>query len=139
MKSRIWSVSIVVTAMILAFAGALWARAFIMRATPEAPRATGAIEAKAEKAAGNTRLTIKVDHLVWPTLLTPQANQYVVWVERSGGLAIDAGVLVVEDDGKGELNTTTTESKFGVLITAENEAHPEKPSNRVVLRADVGE
>jgi hypothetical protein len=45
----------------------------------------------------------------------------------------------VGDNEKGSLKMTTTASKFRVLVTAENGAHPQAPSNRVVLRADVQE
>jgi hypothetical protein len=97
------------------------------------------VEAKADKDSGNTGLTISVDHLARPTLLSPAANEYVVWIEPQGGTAVDQGVLRVGDNEKADMKTTTTASKFRVLVTAETEAHPKAPSNRVVLQAEVQE
>jgi hypothetical protein len=124
-------------AVALVFATAAWARTYTFHATPVAPGATGVIDAKAPKAGGNTDLTIKVDHLARPTLLTPPANQYVVWIQPENGQPQNEGVLSVGDNEKGDLKITTSASKFAVLVTAENEAHAQSPSGRVVLRADV--
>jgi hypothetical protein len=139
MKSRIGSLSSALVIMVLAFAGAAWARTFTMKATPVVPGATGTIDAKAQSEGGNTSVTVKVDHLARPALLSPPASAYVVWIETSDGMPRNAGVLVVGDNEKGELKTTTTASKFSVVVTAENEAHPKIPSHRVALRADVTE
>jgi hypothetical protein len=48
-------------------------------------------------------------------------------------------VLQVGDNEKGDLKMTTSSSKFRVLVTAETEAHPKTPSNRVVLQSNVQE
>lgn len=139
MKSRIGLFGSVLVVMVFTVAGIAWARTFTMRATPVAPGATGTIDAKAEKAGGNTSVTVKVDHLARPTQLSPAANEYVVWIEPAEGTPQNVGALTVGDNEKGELKTTTTAPKFGVIVTAESDAHPKEPSKRIVLRADVAE
>jgi len=115
------------------------ARTYAFQATSIVPGATGAVDAKADKTGGNTMVTIKVDHLARPTLLTPAANEYVVWIEAQDGAPQNQGVLQVGDNEKGDLKMTTTASKFKVLVTAETEPHPKTPSDRVVLQTEVQE
>lgn len=116
-----------------------WAKTYTMQATSLTPGATGTVDVKADKTGGNTEMTIKVDHLARPTLLTPPANEYVVWIAPEDGAPQNQGVLQVGDNEKGDLKMTTTSSKFRVLVTAESEAHPKTPSNRVVLQSNVQE
>jgi hypothetical protein len=103
------------------------------------PGATRSVDVKADKTGGNTEMTIKVDHLARPTLLTPPANEYVVWIVPEDGAPQNQLVLQVGDNEKGDLKMTTSSSKFNVLVTAESEAHPKTPSNRVVLQSNVQE
>src|SRR5579871_3425674 len=133
MKTKVGSILGLLSLLVLCAAGAAWARTYTLRSTPVAPGATGTIDAKAEKAGGNTNVTVKVDHLARASQLTPTANEYVVWIKPSSGQATEQGVLTVGDNEKGELKMTTTYPKYEVMITAENEAHPKTPSDRVVL------
>ena len=139
MGKRAYYVLAVVAVAMLALGVTAWAKTYTFQATSIVPGATGTIDAKADKSGGNTNVTISVDHLARPTLLTPPANEYVVWVDPEDGSPQNQGVLRVGDNEKGSLKMTTTSSKFKVMVTAENEAHPQSPSNRVVLRADVQE
>jgi hypothetical protein len=131
-------VAVVAVAM-LAFGVTAWAKTYTFQATSITPGATGTVDVKADKSGGNTNVAITVDHLARPTLLTPAANEYVVWIEPEDGVPQNQGVLRVGDNEKGALRMTTTSSKFKVMVTAETETHPQAPSNRVVLRADVQE
>jgi hypothetical protein len=139
MKTKVGSILGLLSLMVLCAAGAAWARTYTLRSTSLAPGATGTIDAKAEKSGGNTNVSVKVDHLARPAQLTPAASVYVVWVKPDGGEAVNQGVLTVGDNEKGELKMTTTHPKFEVMITAENEAHPKSPSDRVVLSTEVVE
>jgi len=121
----------------MAFATAAWARTFTLQATPMVPGATGSVDAKSGKNAGNTSVDIKVDHLARPTLLSPPASQYVVWIQPENGEAQNEGNLLVGENEKGSLTVTTTASKFTVMVTAESDTHPTEPSKRVVLHTDV--
>ena len=118
---------------------AAWAKTYTFQATSIAPGATGTVDAKSDKAGGNTTLAVKVEHLARPNLLTPPASEYVVWVEPQGGQPTNEGVLRVADSEKGDLKITTSAAKFTVIVTAESDTHPSEPSHRVVLRAEVQE
>jgi len=139
MRRKGYYALVLVAVAVLALGVTAWAKTYTMQATSLTPGATGSIDAKADKTGGNTSVTIKVDHLARPTLLTPPANEYVVWIAPEDGAPQNQGVLQVGDNEKGELRMTTTSSKFRVLVTAETEPHPKTPSDRVVLRSDVQE
>jgi hypothetical protein len=137
MRFRVGSILTVLIAAALSIATAAWARTFTFRATSIVPGATGEVEAKTDKTGHNVALTIKVDRLARPTLLTPRANEYVVWIQPQNGLPHNVGVLRVSDDGKGDLKTTTQSGHFTVLITAEMSPQPLAHSDRVVMLSDV--
>lgn len=139
MRQKGYYLPVFVAVAMLALGVTAWAKTYTMQATSLTPGATGTIDAKADKTGGNTTVTIKVDHLARPTLLSPPANEYVVWIVPEDGAPQNQGVLQVGDNEKGELRMTTTSSKFSALVTAETEPHPKTPSDRVVLRSDVQE
>jgi hypothetical protein len=120
-----------------------WANDFQMQATSIDPGAMGTVSAQSASGRANTEVTIKTEHLASPTLLTPPATNYVVWIEPQGqaaqqGLgAVNEGILNIGSDEKGELKATTSARDFRVLVTAENSANPQSPSNRVVLQSIV--
>jgi hypothetical protein len=137
MRQKGHYVLVFVAVTMLALGVTAWAKTYTMQATSLTPGATGTVDAKADKNGGNSEVTIKVDHLARPTQLTPPANEYVVWIDPEDGAPQNQGVLQVGDNEKGELKMTTTSSKFRVLVTAESDAHPKTPSNRIVLKSDV--
>ena len=137
MRQKGHYVLVFVAVTMLALGVTAWAKTYTMQATSLTPGATGTVDAKADKNGGNSEVTIKVDHLARPTQLTPPANEYVVWIDAEDGAPQNQGVLQVGDNEKGELKMTTTSSKFRVLVTAESDAHPKTPSNRIVLKSDV--
>lgn len=139
MRQKAHFVLVFVAVAMLALGVTAWAKTYTMQATSITPGATGTIDVKADKTGGNSEVGVKVDHLARPTLLTPPANTYVVWIEPQDGSPQNQGVLQVGDNEKGELRMTTTSSKFRVLVTAETETHPKAPSNRTVLSSDVQE
>ena len=123
----------------LALASAGWAKTYLMQASSITPGAVGKVDANFDKNNGNTQITVKAEHLAKPTLLTPTATSYVVWVQADGGQPVNQGVLSVGDGEKGDTKLTTTASKFSLFITAENDPHPAAPSDRVILRTNVQE
>jgi hypothetical protein len=139
MRKKAYYLPVFIAVAMLAFGVTAWAKTYTFQATSITPGATGTVDVKADKSGGNTNVAITVDHLARPTLLTPAANEYVVWIEPEDGVPQNQGVLRVGDNEKGALRMTTTSSKFKVMVTAETETHPQAPSNRVVLRADVQE
>jgi hypothetical protein len=139
MRKKAYYLPVLIAVAMLAFGVTAWAKTYTFQATSITPGATGTVDVKADKSGGNTNVAITVDHLARPTLLTPAANEYVVWIEPEDGVPQNQGVLRVGDNEKGALRMTTTSSKFKVMVTAETETHPQVPSNRVVLRAEVQE
>jgi hypothetical protein len=139
MKNKVGNMLGLLSMALLLVVGAAWAKTYRLQPTSITPGATGTVDAKADKTGGNTDVRVTVDHLARPTLLTPQANEYVVWLEPEDGSPQNQGLLRVGDNEKGDLKMTTTSSKFKILVTAESDAHPKAPSNRVVLRAEVQE
>jgi hypothetical protein len=114
-----------------------WGKTYTMQTTTLEPGAVAKLDVKANT--GNTELTMKVEHLAKPSLLSQPASNYVVWVQQSGHEPVNEGVLRVDDNLKGEVKATTTATRFTVLVTAEDDAKAQTPSDRVVLRASVQE
>jgi hypothetical protein len=114
-----------------------WGKTYTMQTTALEPGAVARLDVKANT--GNTEMTLKVDHLAKPSLLSQPASNYVVWVQQSGHEPTNVGLLRVDDNLKGEVKATTTATRFTVLVTAEDDAKAQIPSDRVVLRASVQE
>lgn len=139
MRQKGYYVLAFVAVAMLVLVATAWAKTYTMQATSITPGATGTVDVKGDKTGGNTEMTVKVDHLARPALLTPPANEYMVWIDLEDGAPQNQGVLQVGDNEKGDLKMTTSSSKFRVLVTAESDAHPKTPSNRVVLQSDIQE
>jgi hypothetical protein len=139
MRQKGYYVLALAAVAMLALGATAWAKTYTFQATSITPGATGTVDVKTDKSGGNTNVSIKVDHLARPTLLTPPANEYVVWIDPEDGAPQNQGVLRVGSNEKGDLEMTTSSSKFKIMVTAETEARPKAPSNRVVLQADVQE
>jgi hypothetical protein len=122
--------------MALLFAVLTWGKTYTMQTTTLDPGAVAKLDVKPNT--GNTEMTLKVEHLAKPSLLSQPASNYVVWVQQSGHEPANEGVLRVDDNLKGEVKATTA-TRFTVLVTAEDDAKAQTPSDRVVLRADVQE
>lgn len=114
-----------------------WGKTYTMQTSTLDPSAVAKLDVKANT--GNTEMDLKVEHLAKPSLLAQPASNYVVWVEQLGHEPINEGVLRVDDSLKGEVKATTTATRFMVLVTAEDDAKAQTPSDRVVLRANVQE
>jgi hypothetical protein len=119
------------------FAVVAWGKTYTMQTTTLEPGAVAKLDVRPNT--GNSELTLKVEHLAKPTLLSRPASMYVLWVERDGHEPDNEGVLRVGENLKGEVKATTAATRFTVLVTAEDEAKAQTPSDRVVLRAAVQE
>ena len=87
---------------------------------------------------GNTALRVKVKHLAIPEKVAPGAEVYVVWVTpHDGGRPQNVGVLKVDKDLEGALNTVTPLKNFRVTVTAEPSGEVQAPTNEEVFSADV--
>lgn len=108
-----------------------------MTASPAVPAAKGSVKAQKDKANGDIKLDVKVDHLARPSSLTPSADAYIVWVRSNGGEPLKEGAIGVDKNLKGELVVETTAKDFDVFITAERSKSATEPSGEEVLRAHV--
>lgn len=101
------------------------------------PAARGMVKAQKDKANGNIKLDITVDHLAKPSSLTPSAETYLVWVRPNGGEALKQGAIGVDKNLSGELKLETSAKDFDVFITAEQSNGATDPSSVQVLSAHV--
>jgi hypothetical protein len=88
---------------------------------------------------GNTNVSLRVEHLAKPTLLTPPANLYVVWFQEPGSDPENEGQLQVGNDLRGQLKTTTPLHNFDIFVTAESDPTVKTPSDQMVLRTTIPE
>lgn len=86
---------------------------------------------------GNTALRVKVKHLALPEKVALNATVYVVWVQPYGGRAQNVGVMKIDKDLEGSLNTVTPMKRFKVFVTPELKGQVEEPMNEEVFSADV--
>jgi hypothetical protein len=66
-----------------------------------------------------------------------QTSTYVVWLKPESGTAQNVGVLSLNKDLKGSLETQTAFKDFQVIVTAEKDANVTAPSGRSVMNASV--
>jgi hypothetical protein len=123
---------------LLIFAGLGWAKTYHFASTKIDPSATGDVDLSKDKN-GNTTISLRVEHLAKPTLLTPPANLYVVWFQEPGSEPENQGQIQVGNDLRGQLKTTTPLHNFDVSVTAEMDPTVKTPSDQVVLRVTIPE
>lgn len=101
------------------------------------PAAAGNIDFKAGEK-GNNEVTVQARYLPIPADLSPGTATYVVWLDAGRG-PVPVGTLTVTGDKRdAELKTSTPFRDFQVLVTAEQQPAPARPSSLVILRGQVG-
>lgn len=130
--------ALLVCLALLTFAGLGWAKTYHFASTRIDPSAMGDVDLSKDKN-GNTNVSLRVEHLAKPTLLTPPANLYVVWFQEPGSDPENEGQLQVGNDLRGQLKTTTPLHNFDIFVTAESDPTVKTPSNQVVLRTTIPE
>ena len=98
------------------------------------------VEAKAVVGAdvnGNSRVKFKVKYLAPANRLVPPKTFYVVWAQNADGRAVPLGRLWIGDGREGSFESTVPFIEFRVIITAENDLIPEKPSEPIVLTTEL--
>jgi hypothetical protein len=101
-----------------------------MNTSPSIPAASGEVTAKTTKD-GNTSLALKVKHFAPPHKIRQNATNYVAWVRPAEGtqaIAQNVGVLKIDNDSEGSLETITPLKVFNFFITAEYSAQTATPS-----------
>jgi hypothetical protein len=84
---------------------ASWAKTYHFASTKIDPSAMGDVDVSKDKN-GNAVVTLRVEHLAKPTMLTPPSTMYVVWFQQHGSNPENQGILKVGDDLRGQLRTT---------------------------------
>lgn len=124
-------------AIVFVFATAAWSREDKLTNTGVAPAAQGKVTTSTDRN-GNTEVEIKVEHVATPQSLTPPRQTYLVWVQPRGEQAELLGALRINSDNlEGSLKGTTRYKDFEVLVTAEDNATAEVPSDAVILKGTV--
>lgn len=105
--------------------------------SPQMPAARG--EVTLDKQDGpEQKLTVKVEHLAEPSRTNPNATVYVVWMVPQGTYnPQNIGVLSVNKDLKGTLETQTPYKSFQIFVTPEQTASVTTPSNQQIMQAQV--
>jgi hypothetical protein len=132
---RRWGVAGALTG-VLALGGCAHEQTWTMNTTEMIPSAVGKVKVANEKD-GNTKVKVEVSHLAQPSAVFDQTSTYVVWLKPESGTAQNVGVLSLNKDLKGSLETQTAFKDFQVIVTAEKDANVTAPSGRSVMNASV--
>jgi hypothetical protein len=107
-----------------------------MNTSDSVQAASGKVLVATEKD-GNTKVKVQVERLAPPTIVDEDSSAYVVWLRPAGGAPQNIGVLKVNKDLKGELETKTPFKQFSVIVTAEERANVSLPSGPPVMNTQV--
>ncbi len=130
-------IALVCLAMLI-FGGLTWAKTYHFANTKIDPSAMGDIDLGHDKN-GNTIVNVRVEHLAKPSMLTPPSTMYVVWFQQPGSDPENEGQLLVGNDLRGQLRTTTPLHNFDVFVTAETDPTVKTPSDQLVLHGTIQE
>jgi hypothetical protein len=108
-----------------------------MTSTSVAPAARGQAEVRVDKKNGNTKVTIRVEHLAPPENLSPPKSGYLIWYQETGSNPESQGRLRIDKNLKGSFENTTVYKNFDLWITAESDATLKTPEGPEVLRTTV--
>lgn len=84
----------------------------------------------------NAQVALEVAHLAPAKNLTPARAVYVVWAQTREGRSFSLGKLRLDKEGEGQFTGTIPVYQFRLLVTAEDSAAAERPSEQVVLQTD---
>lgn len=120
------------------FGGLAFAKTYHFTGTKIDPSAMGDIDLNHDKN-GNTIVTVRVEHLAKPVMLTPPSTMYIVWFQQPGSDPENEGQLQVGNDLRGQLRTTTPLHNFDLFVTAETDPTVRTPSDQVMLHGTIQE
>lgn len=110
-----------------------------VKAATEAPAlgSDATIVAKKNKT-GTYDVSIEILNLAPAARLEPEATTFVVWLVTKDAPAVRAGALAYDEgDRLGQLQATSPNPSFQVLITLEKEAAPAGPNGKKILDVAV--
>jgi hypothetical protein len=132
---RIARIAIISTLAIGLFSGVLEAKTFKLKNASIVPGAAGEVKTGKDKN-GNTKFSVAVKHLADPKQLTPPKSVYIVWIQSKDGRPESQGMLKVNKNLEGKLESTTPNKLFDLWVTAEDDATIKSPSGPEVVRAN---
>ena len=94
-------------------------------------------EAKVEARTALTTVEARIKGLRPSTEVGIEFMAYVMWAVSPEGRAVNLGEVRPNDDGRGELKTTTQFQSFSLFVTAEPYPAVRQPSEMVILENDV--
>ncbi len=102
-----------------------------------APAAQGVVSTQQDEN-GNTQMSISVKHLAKPSLISPMASSYVVWIKPSGARSFqNVGALRVNQDLEGTYQTSVPYQNFDLIVTPERSPMAQSPTGVTVLQKSV--
>jgi len=94
-------------------------------------------QAKVEAKPGVTTVEAEIQGLTSPSSLGTEFLTYVLWAVSQEGRAINLGEVLLDNNGKGKLKTTTQLGSFSLFVTAEPYAAVRQPSEMLILENDT--
>jgi hypothetical protein len=107
-----------------------------MSPAESAPAAVGKVKV-ANLKDGNTKVKVEVDHLAPPALASEVATAYVVWIKPENGAPQNVGILNVDSNRKGSLDTKTPFKEFTVMVTLETSPSATIPGGSTVMDSHI--
>ena len=107
-----------------------------LQASEDVQSAAGKVKVGTEKD-GNTKVKVEVERLAQAATVHEDTTAYVVWLRPDGGQPQNVGVLTVDKNLKGKLETKTPFKQFQLIVTAEASANAMLPSGPPVMNAHI--
>jgi hypothetical protein len=110
---------------------------FVLIGTARAPSASGIVEVD-DLGDGNAQVAVHLEFLHPPSRLDPSLTTFVTWFVPPTGAAVRAGALRYDPAQRtGDLTQTAPFHRFTLLVTAERDPNPTKPSAFVIATQGV--
>lgn len=103
--------------------------------TANMPAANG--EAKVSSQQAYNKIEAKFEKLGSPTQFGAEYLTYVLWAISPEGRVANLGELLLDKNGKAELEVTTDLAVFGLIVTAEPYFAVRQPTDVIVLQNDI--
>lgn len=112
-----------------------------LEAGPQTPAAKAevSVDRKRRDPAGNSQISLEVEHLPPPSALGDDLNTFVVWITPRGAeRAINVGQLDYDPaQREGNLDIVTPYNEFTVAVTAESASTPIERGEVVIVSGEV--
>ena len=110
---------------------------FVLIGTARAPSASGIVEVD-DLGDNNAQVAVHLEFLHPPSRLDPSLTTFVTWFVPPTGAAVRAGALRYDPAQRtGDLTQTAPFHRFTLLVTAERDPKPMKPSAFVIATQGV--